>query len=71
VQDAIDRLVAESKKTIILIAHRLSTVRKCNKIMVLERGKIAEIGDNKSLLELNGIYRKLVDKQLHTAGGDL
>ena len=43
--------------TIIIIAHRLSTVVNCEKIIVLKEGKVAEVGNHKQLLEQNGIYK--------------
>jgi len=50
-------------KTSIVIAHRLSTVRKADKIVVMERGKIIETGTHTELLEHNGIYRRLYELQ--------
>ncbi|MEO8073157.1 MAG: ABC transporter transmembrane domain-containing protein [Acidobacteriota bacterium] len=50
-------------KTSIVIAHRLSTVRKADKIVVMERGKIIETGTHNELLEHNGIYRRLYELQ--------
>jgi ABC-type bacteriocin/lantibiotic exporter with double-glycine peptidase domain len=46
--------------TVILIAHRLSTVRDADRIVVLDAGQIAETGTHATLLEQEGIYRKLV-----------
>ncbi|EAR98602.3 ABC transporter transmembrane region protein (macronuclear) [Tetrahymena thermophila SB210] len=65
VQQAIDELMQKQKDmTIILIAHRLSTIMNCEKIVVLNKGKVAEIGNHKELIERNGIYKQLVDRQL-------
>ena len=50
-------------RTMIIIAHRLTTVEKCDKIIVLDHGKIAEMGSHQDLIEHNGIYRKLYDTQ--------
>jgi subfamily B ATP-binding cassette protein MsbA len=61
VQQALANLM--EGKTTLVIAHRLSTVRRANKIVVLERGEIAEIGTHDELLALDGVYRKLYDLQ--------
>jgi len=46
-------------RTVFVIAHRLSTVRNSNAIMVLENGRIIERGDHKELIDLKGRYYKL------------
>ena len=61
VQKALANLM--QNKTSIVIAHRLSTVRKADKIVVIERGKIIETGTHTELLEHNGIYRRLYELQ--------
>lgn len=61
VQEAIENL--RGGPTIIVVAHRLSTVRKANHIHVLENGRIVESGMEKDLLELNGRFRQLHDLQ--------
>jgi ABC-type multidrug transport system fused ATPase/permease subunit len=61
VQDAINNLM--QNRTCIVIAHRLSTVRNADEIIVLEQGKIVERGNHETLLSQNGIYRKLVEMQ--------
>ena len=61
VQKALANLMQD--KTSIVIAHRLSTVRKADKIVVMERGKIIETGTHSELLEHNGIYRRLYELQ--------
>lgn len=50
-------------KTNIIIAHRISTVRHADHIVVLEEGHIAEYGNHESLLEANGIYADMYEKQ--------
>jgi ATP-binding cassette subfamily B protein len=50
-------------RTSIVIAHRLSTIQKADKIVVLEKGKIVEIGTHASLLKQDGYYRKLYEMQ--------
>lgn len=61
VQKALANLM--QNKTSIVIAHRLSTVRKADKIVVMEKGKIVEIGTHKELLELGGKYTRLYELQ--------
>ncbi|MCK9432103.1 MAG: ABC transporter ATP-binding protein, partial [Candidatus Omnitrophica bacterium] len=61
VQEALDRLV--SGRTVFMIAHRLSTVRNANRIVVLDKGEIAEDGTHSQLLEKNGLYRRLYAAQ--------
>jgi ATP-binding cassette, subfamily B, bacterial MsbA len=61
VQDAINNLM--QNRTCIVIAHRLSTVRNANEIIVLDQGKIVERGTHDSLLQHQGIYRRLVEMQ--------
>jgi subfamily B ATP-binding cassette protein MsbA len=61
VQDALDNLMND--RTSIVIAHRLSTVRHADEIIVLSKGIIAERGRHEDLIAKNGIYRKLVDMQ--------
>ncbi|NOS84285.1 MAG: peptidase domain-containing ABC transporter [Ignavibacteria bacterium] len=51
-------------KTVIIIAHRLSTVKNADKIVVLDKGIIAEQGIHSELLKFNGFYYKLVSNQL-------
>ena len=62
IQDAIDRVI--TGRTTIVIAHRLSTLRNADKILVLDHGKMAEFGTHKELLDLHGIYYKLVMSQV-------
>lgn len=51
-------------KTSVIIAHRLSTVRNADQIIVIDEGKIVEMGDHDSLIELSGAYYNLVKNQL-------
>jgi len=57
IQMALDHLVEE--RTVLVIAHRLSTVRRANKIVVLEQGSILESGNHDELIELGGHYAEL------------
>lgn len=53
-----------TNKTVVVIAHRLSTVKNAHQIVVLDQGNIVEIGDHKSLIALKGSYYGLVKNQL-------
>lgn len=64
--NAIDELTKE--KTIIMIAHRLKTVRNADQIVVIDKGKIAEQGNHNSLMELGGIYKRFVDSREYAVG---
>ena len=61
VQAALETLM--QGRTTIVIAHRLSTIEKAGRIVVLDRGSIAEIGNHRELLAKNGIYAKLYNIQ--------
>jgi len=61
IQIAVERLV--EGRTTFAIAHRLSTLRKADKLIIMDRGKIAEQGTHNELLENNGLYKRLVDLQ--------
>lgn len=51
-------------KTVVIVAHRLSTVKNADQIVVLENGQIVEIGNHKDLTEKQGVYYELVKNQL-------
>ena len=61
IQGAIERLI--SGRTTLMIAHRLSTLRKANKIVVVDKGEIIECGTPEELLKMKGKYYKLVEIQ--------
>jgi ABC-type multidrug transport system fused ATPase/permease subunit len=50
--------------TVLIVAHRLSTIENADKILVLKNGEIAEMGNHRELLEQNGLYAHLVRKQM-------
>ena len=61
IQEAIERLI--SGRTTIMIAHRLSTLAKANKIVVVDNGSIIECGTPQELMDLKGKYFRLVEIQ--------
>ena len=61
IQSAIERLI--SGRTTLMIAHRLSTLRKANKIVVVDKGEIIEFGSHDELMALKGKYYKLIQIQ--------
>jgi ABC-type multidrug transport system fused ATPase/permease subunit len=65
VQDAMDSLMAG--RTVLVIAHRLSTVKTADCVAVISDGEVAEKGTHDELLSLNGIYTNLVKRQLQSS----
>ncbi len=61
VQEALERLM--EKRTVFIIAHRLSTVRRCDRILVLEQGQIVESGTHEELLALERRYARFYARQ--------
>jgi ABC-type multidrug transport system fused ATPase/permease subunit len=53
----------DSPRTTLIVAHRLETIKNCDKIVVLDRGGVKEEGSHSELLGLNGIYHGLWMKQ--------
>ncbi len=66
VQDALERLMSD--RTTLVIAHRLSTVERADKIVVLDRGRIVEQGTHRELLDLEGLYYRLYTRSFFSAG---
>ncbi|XP_057295728.1 uncharacterized protein LOC130624179 [Hydractinia symbiolongicarpus] len=62
VQEAIDRAMVG--RTVLVIAHRLSTVRDASRVIVINKGTIAEQGTHDELIAFDGVYKKLVLRQL-------
>ncbi len=66
VRTSLDDLMSE--RTTLVVAHRLSTVRNADRIVVLDRGRVVESGGHDELLAGGGLYRRLVSRQLARAG---
>jgi len=63
VQEAINHSLAD--RTVVIVAHRLSTIEAADKILVIDKGCVMEQGRHQELLQRDGIYARLVNKQLH------
>lgn len=69
IQENLEKLM--QGKTVIAIAHRLSTLKKMDRIVVLEKGQIVESGSHEELLKSDGMYRKLWDLQTESFISDI
>ena len=65
VQEALERIM--QNRTVFVIAHRLATVRRADRILVLEQGRIVESGNHQELLERNGVYASFHARQFQEA----
>jgi ATP-binding cassette, subfamily B, bacterial MsbA len=61
VQQALTALM--KRRTVLVIAHRLSTIRQADKIVVLDAGRIVEVGTHDHLINAKGVYQKLYELQ--------
>jgi len=68
VQKALDRLM--HRKTTLVIAHRLATVQKADRIVVLEAGQVVDIGTHAELVRRGGLYARLAELQFNRAAAD-
>ncbi len=65
VQEALDRLM--QGRTTLVIAHRLSTVKEADRVVVLDNGGIVQSGTHDDLVQVEGLYRRLVERQFEAA----
>ena len=66
IEDALSKLLVG--RTTLIIAHRLSTVRRADRLVVMDRGRIVEEGTHAELLELRGVYARLYQRQFREEG---
>ena len=59
-----DVLINSGKQTVIVVAHRLSTIQNADEIIVMQHGEVKERGTHSELVAMNGVYRNLVNRQL-------
>ena len=64
VQQALDKLIESGQQTVVVVAHRLSTIRDANEIIVMKHGEVMERGTHDDLIKLDGVYKNLVSRQL-------
>jgi ATP-binding cassette, subfamily B, multidrug efflux pump len=63
VRDALSRMIGSEGRTSIIVAHRLSTIQRSDKIIVMHKGRVREMGSHQQLLTQRGIYWKLYQLQ--------
>jgi len=62
IQDAIDKLMVD--KTSLIIAHKFSTIRKCDKIILIDKGRIVAEGTHDELINSNSSYKNMNELQM-------
>ncbi len=67
IQNALDRLMRG--RTTLILAHRLSSVIGCDRILVLDRGRVAESGSHEALMKTGGVYTRLMAEQARESDG--
>lgn len=64
VQESLQHLITKRNTTVIAIAHRLSTLRQMDRILVMNQGQIIQEGTHKALLNCGGLYKELWEAQM-------
>ena len=67
IQEALDRLMAD--RTVLILAHRLSSVMGCDRILALDQGRVVESGDHQTLMAARGVYHQLMVEQVRDTAG--
>ena len=62
----IDQMRERSNKTIIMISHQLSVAATCDRVLVMDKGEIVQEGNHKDLVNENGLYKQLWERELAT-----
>ena len=62
----IDEMSNRNNKTIIMISHQLSVAASCDRVLVMDKGEIVQEGTHKNLVKVNGLYKKLWERELAT-----
>ena len=57
-------MISSGQQTVVVVAHRLSTIRDADEIIVMQKGEVMERGNHEELLKLDGVYKNLVSRQL-------
>ena len=57
-------MISSGQQTVVVVAHRLSTIRDADEIIVMQKGEVMERGSHDELLRLDGVYKNLVSRQL-------
>ncbi|EAC5366809.1 ABC transporter ATP-binding protein, partial [Listeria monocytogenes] len=68
IQQELTKLTGE--KTTFIIAHRISSVREADQILMMEKGRVVEQGTHEELVKLRGKYYEVYQKQLGLSGGE-
>lgn len=68
VQESLEQLM--EGKTVLVVAHRLATIRHADRILVLDGGRIVSAGTHEELLRASGLYREMVERQLYGGLGE-
>ena len=61
-----DEISDRSNKTIIMISHQLSVAATCDRVLVMDKGEIVQEGSHKDLVKMNGLYKKLWEREIAT-----
>ena len=64
IQEALDRMMRDTRRTVIVIAQRISTVRDADLILVLDNGEVAAMGTHEELVRESELYNEILGSQL-------